>query len=75
RAAARSGVPWDDLADDCRAVGKLLDEDGIRLVDRLLDRLKNQLRQELSVFLWAELPAVDTAFLTHEVARVGVRNL
>ncbi|MCP1752047.1 tetratricopeptide repeat protein [Bradyrhizobium elkanii] len=75
RAAASSGVPWDDLADDCRAVGKLLDEDGIRLVDRLLDRLKNQLRQELSVFLWAEMPAVDTAFLTHEVARVGVRNL
>lgn len=75
RAAARSGVPWDDLADDCRAVGKLLDGDGIRLVDRLLDRLKNQVRQELSVFLWAGLPAVDTAFLTQEVARVGVRNL
>lgn len=75
RAAARSGVPWEDLADDCLAVGKLLDEDGIRLVDRLLDRLKNQLRQELSVFLWAGLPAVDTAFLTQNVARVGVRNL
>jgi tetratricopeptide (TPR) repeat protein len=75
RAAARSGVPWDDLADDCRVLGKLLDEDGKRLVDRLLDRLKNQLRPELSVFLWAGLPAVDTAFLTHEVAQVGVRNL
>ncbi|NPU63712.1 hypothetical protein HL667_01735 [Bradyrhizobium sp. 83012] len=75
RAAARAAVPWADLADDCRAVGKLLDDDGIRLVDRLLGRLKNQLRQELSVFLWAKLPAVDTAFLTHEVAQVGVRNL
>jgi hypothetical protein len=75
RATARSGVPWDDLADDCRAVGKLLDGTGIRLVDRLLGRLKNHVRQELSVFLWAGLPAVDTAFLTHEVARVGVRNL
>lgn len=75
RASARSGVSWDDLADDCRAVGKLLDEDGIRLVDRLLDRLKSQLRQELSIFLWAGLPAVDAAFLTHEVALVGVRNL
>jgi tetratricopeptide (TPR) repeat protein len=75
RAAARSGVPWDDLAEDCCAVGKILDEDGVRLVDRLLDRLKDLLQQELSVFVWADLPAVDKAFITHNVAPVGVRNL
>jgi|GEM_PF-772162 len=75
RATARSGVPWDDLADDCRVVGKLLDESGERLVDRLLDRLKDKLQQELSVFLWAGQPDVDAAFLTREVSPVGVRNL
>ncbi|MDR7232737.1 tetratricopeptide (TPR) repeat protein [Caulobacter sp. BE264] len=75
RAAARSGVSWDDLAEDCRAVGKILDEDGVRLVDRLLGRLKAQLQHELSVFLWAQLPAIDSAFLIEEVGHVGVRNL
>lgn len=75
RAAAQEGTSWDDLADDCRTVGKLLDQDGERLVDRLLDRLKNQLQQELSVFQWAGLPAVDRAFLIDEVGRRGVQNL
>lgn len=75
RGAARCGVAWEDLADDCRKIGNMLDKDGGRLVDRLLARVEAPLRQELSVFLWAGQPALDTAFLTHEVASVGVRNL
>ena len=75
RATAQSGVSWDELADDCRAVGKFMDDDGVLLVDRLLGRLQKQLKPELSVFLWAKLPAIDSAFLTEEVGHVGVRNL
>lgn len=75
RSSALAGVPWDELVDDCRKVGKIIDQDGVPLVERLLARLKDQLQDELSAFLWAEAPAVDSAFLTEEVGRVGIHNL
>ncbi|MCU4178624.1 hypothetical protein [Bosea sp. BH3] len=74
-AAAQPNTTWADLAEDCRVIGKVLDDRGERLADRLLERLKGQLQAELSVFAWAGLAAVDKAFLTHEVKPVGVRNL
>lgn len=78
RAHAERGIAWEELAEDCLAVGalgKFTDEHGVRLVDRLLKRLETALGHELSVFQWADLPAVNTDFLTQVVTRAGVRNL
>jgi len=72
---AAKGVPWSDIEADCNAVGRMLDEDGKPLVDRLLERLRPFLSRELSVFAWARSASCDLEFLRKLVQPVGVRNI
>jgi len=72
---AAKGVPWSDIEADCEAVGRMLDDDGKPLVDRLLERLRPYLGRELSVFAWARSASCDLEFLRKLVQPVGVRNI
>ncbi|WBX88490.1 hypothetical protein [Achromobacter mucicolens] len=70
--AAREGVPWNDLAEDCSNVAKL-PVDGARLADRILGRLKPSLEEELCLFQWAGQSHCDRAFFKHVVGLLRLR--
>lgn len=71
-AAAREGVSWNDLAEDCANVAKL-PVDGVRLADRILGRLKPALEDELCLFQWAGQSHCDRAFFKHVVGLLRLR--
>lgn len=71
-AAAREGVAWNDLAEDCSNVAKL-PVDGARLADRILGRLKPSLEEELCLFQWAGQSHCDRAFFKHVVGFLRLR--
>lgn len=73
-AAVRANTPWDDIADDCEAIGRLPDQTQ-RLADRILARCRNLLSDELSLFEWAGKPECDIGFLRYAIKPVGIRNL
>lgn len=74
-AGVRSGS-WEDLAEDCKAIGQYADaERAQKLTDRLLGRQIPQLGQELAFFVWSETPRVDRAFARQTLAPVGLRKL
>ncbi|KQQ45916.1 hypothetical protein ASF61_19975 [Duganella sp. Leaf126] len=70
--AARQGVSWDDLADDCANVAKL-PVDGARLADRILGRLKPAIEEELCLFQWANQSHCDRAFFKHVIGVMRLR--
>jgi tetratricopeptide (TPR) repeat protein len=70
--AARQGISWDDLADDCANVTKL-PIDGARLADRILGRLKPAIEEELCLFQWANQSHCDRAFFKHVVGVMRLR--
>jgi len=72
-AAARAGVPWEDLASDCASIGRLPDG-GTLLADRILGRLRPLLGDELSVFVWAGQSHCDRAFLRSVVGPIAFAN-
>lgn len=71
-AAARQGVSWDELAEDCDNVAKL-PVDGARLADRVLGRLKPAIEEELCLFQWAGQSHCDHAFFKHVVGLMRLR--
>lgn len=71
-AAAREGVSWNDLAEDCANVAKL-PVDGARLADRILGRLKPALEEELCLFQWAGQSHCDRTFFKHVVGLLRLR--
>lgn len=71
--AARQGVSWNDLAEDCVNVAKL-PVDGARLADRILGRLKPVIEEELCVFQWAGQSHCDRAFFKHMVGLMRLRS-
>jgi tetratricopeptide (TPR) repeat protein len=71
-AAAREGVSWSELAEDCANVAKL-PVDGSRLADRILGRLKSVLEDELCLFQWAGQSHCDRAFFKHVVGPLRLR--
>jgi hypothetical protein len=71
--AAREGVSWNDLAEDCANVAKL-PVDGARLADRILGRLKPALEEELCLFQWAGQSHCDRAFFKHVVGLMRLRS-
>ncbi|WP_088260137.1 hypothetical protein [Fimbriiglobus ruber] len=67
---------WDDLAEDCKAIGHYTDaERAQKLTDKLLGRQISQLDRELSLFAWAETSRVDRAFARQTLLPVGLRKL
>lgn len=74
-AAVRRGS-WEQLRDDCAAVGQYLDEDRLqRLVDRLLGRLKQPLEKELAFFAWGGSARVDRSFARRAIFSIGLQKL
>ena len=71
--AAREGVSWSDLADDCTHVAKL-PVDGVLLADRILGRLRPVLEEELCLFQWAGQSHCDRDFFKHVVGRLRLRS-
>uniref|UniRef100_UPI001ABB6AD2 hypothetical protein n=1 Tax=Burkholderia gladioli TaxID=28095 RepID=UPI001ABB6AD2 len=71
-AAAREGVSWSELAEDCANVANLPVE-GSRLADRILGRLKSVLEDELCLFQWAGQSHCDRAFFKHVVGPLRLR--
>ena len=71
-AAAREGVSWNELAEDCANVAKL-PVDGARLADRILGRLRPALEEELCLFRWAGQSHCDRAFFKHVVGSLRLR--
>lgn len=71
-AAAREGVSWDDLAEDCANVPKL-PVNGARLADRVLGRLKPALEEELCLFQWAGQSHCDRAFFKRVVGPLRLK--
>jgi len=71
-AAAREGVAWSELAEDCSNVAKLPVSGG-RLADRILGRLRPVLEDELSLFQWAGQSHCDRAFFKHVVGSLRLR--
>lgn len=72
-AAAREGVSWNDLAEDCANIAKL-PVGGARLADRILGRLKPVLEEELCLFQWAGQSHCDRAFFKHVVGLLRLRT-
>jgi len=70
--AARQGVSWDELADDCANVAKL-PVGGARLADRILGRLRPAIEEELCLFQWADQSHCDRAFFKHVVGVMRLR--
>lgn len=71
-AAAREGVSWIELAEDCANIAKL-PADGARLADRILGRLKPALEEELCLFQWAGQSHCDRAFFKYVVGSLRLR--
>ncbi|WP_035823780.1 tetratricopeptide repeat protein [Janthinobacterium sp. RA13] len=71
--AARQGVSWSDLAEDCANVAKM-PVDGATLADRILGRLKPALEEELCLFQWAGQSHCDRAFFKHVVGLMRLRS-
>lgn len=75
-AGARSGTTWDELREDCAAVGYYADEDRTRrLADRLLERLERVCEKELAFFEWCGLSRVDRSFARTALSQSGIRKL
>lgn len=70
--AAREGVSWADLAEDCANVAKM-PVDGARLADRILGRLKPALEEELCLFQWADQSHCDRAFFKHVIGLMRLK--
>lgn len=67
---------WEDLKEDCAAIGEYLDEDGLqRLADRLLERLRPVVERELALFLWCKSARLDRSFARFVLKPVGLRKL
>ncbi|QKC97154.1 ATP-binding protein [Mesorhizobium sp. NZP2298] len=73
-AAVNQGATWDDILDDCQAIGEM-ETGGRRLTDILLERLRASLSRELSVFAWSGLPVCDEDFLSFAIKPLGIRKL
>lgn len=71
-AAAREGVSWNELAEDCANVARM-QTDGGRLADRILGRLKPALEEELCLFQWAGHSHCDRAFFRYVVGPVRLK--
>lgn len=71
-AAAREGVPWSELAEDCSNVAKL-SVDGVWLADRILGRLKPVLEEELCLFQWAAQSHCDRAFFKYVIGPMRLK--
>lgn len=70
--AARQGISWKELAQDCVNVAKWPVGDA-RLADKILGRLKAVLKDELCVFQWAGHSHCDREFLKHVLGPVQLR--
>lgn len=70
--AAREGVSWNDLAEDCANVAQL-PINGARLADLILGRLKPALEEELCLFQWAGQSHCDRAFFKFVVGPLRLR--
>jgi len=74
-AGVRNGS-WENLPDDCAAIGEYPDEDRLqRLADRLLGRLERLLEKELTFFAWCDSICIDRSFARRTLAHVGIRKL
>lgn len=71
-AAAREGVSWTELADDCANIARLPAGEA-RLADRVLGRLKPALKEELCLFQWAGQSHCDRAFFKYVIGSLRVR--
>jgi tetratricopeptide (TPR) repeat protein len=66
---------WQDLVEDCQAVGELIDDRQERIADRILKRLMPALSRELSLFAWAGQPSCERDFARDVIQPVGLRKL
>lgn len=71
--AARQGISWIELAQDCVNVAKWPVGDA-RLADQILGRLKAVLKDELCVFQWAGHSHCDREFLKHVLGPVQLKS-
>lgn len=71
-AAAREGVSWSELSEDCANIAKLPTGDA-RLADRILGRLRPALEEELCLFQWAGQSHCDRAFFKYVVGPLRLR--
>lgn len=71
--AARQGISWKELAQDCVNVAKWPVGDA-RLADRILGRLRAVLEDELCVFQWAGHSHCDREFLKHVLGPVQLKS-